>query len=89
MDYTCIDVGHIPGVSVCDRVTIVGRQGGESITLEDVARQVGTIPYEISCAVGKRVERIYVGGEGVLLPHPRVASSPAAAAREAASSVRS
>lgn len=89
MDYTCIDVGHIPGVSVGDRVTIVGRQGGESITLEDVARQVGTIPYEISCAVGKRVERIYVGGEGVLLPHPRVASSPAAAAREAASSVRS
>lgn len=70
MDYTCIDVGHIPGVAVGDRVTIVGRQGAERITLEDVARSVGTIPYEISCAVGKRVERVYVGGEGVLIPHP-------------------
>jgi alanine racemase len=75
MDYTSIDVGHIPGVSVGDRVTIVGTQGAESITLEDLAQQVGTIPYELSCAVGKRVERIYKGGEeapsaanGVLFP---------------------
>ena len=75
MDSPSIDVGHIPGVSVGDRVTIVGTQGAESITLEDLAQQVGTIPYELSCAVGKRVERIYKGGEeapsaanGVLFP---------------------
>lgn len=63
MDYTCIDVGHIPGVCVGDRVTLVGDQGAERITLEEVATRVGTIPYELTCAVGKRVERIYVGGE--------------------------
>jgi len=63
MDYTSIDVGHIPGASVGDRVTLVGEQGSERITLEDLAEQVGTIAYEISCAVGKRVERIYKGGE--------------------------
>ncbi len=63
MDYTSIDVGHIPGVCVGDRATLVGEQGAERITLEDLAEQVGTIAYELSCAVGKRVERIYKGGE--------------------------
>jgi alanine racemase len=50
-------------VCVGDRVTLVGEQGAERITLEDLAEQVGTIAYELSCAVGKRVERIYKGGE--------------------------
>ncbi len=63
MDYTCIDVGDIPGVSVGDRVTLVGAQGAERITLEELAAKAGTIPYELSCSVGKRVERLYVGGE--------------------------
>ena len=65
MDYTCIDVGGIPGVSVGDRVTLVGSQGEQRITLEEVAGKADTIAYEISCSIGKRVERIYVGGEGV------------------------
>lgn len=76
MDYTCIDVGHIPGAAVGDRVTIIGTQEDEHISLEDIALQVGTIPYEISCAVGKRVERVYTGGEGELLPQPRVRVAP-------------
>ena len=75
MDYTCIDVGHIPGVAVGDRVTLIGTQGDERITLEQLAAQVGTIPYEISCSVGKRVERVYVGGEGLLIPFPRAADA--------------
>ena len=65
MDYTCIDVGGIPGVSVGDRVTLVGAQGEQRITLEEVALKADTIAYEISCSIGKRVERIYIGGEGV------------------------
>jgi len=73
MDYTTIDVGHIPGVSVGDRVTLFGRDGEEQITLEEVARHAGTIPYEITCSVGRRVERIYRGGSGVLVPRPRIA----------------
>jgi alanine racemase len=76
MDYTTVDVGHIPGVKVGDRVTLFGRDGEREITLEEVARNVGTIPYEIACSVGRRVERIYRGGEGVLRPMPRVASVP-------------
>ena len=63
MDYTTVDVGHIPGVQVGDHATLIGAQGAERLGLEDVAHQAGTIPYEITCAVGKRVERVYRGGD--------------------------
>jgi alanine racemase len=77
MDYTTIDVGHIPGVVVGDRVTIFGADRGAEIRLEEVATRAGTIPYEITCSVGKRVERIYRGGEPVLYPVPRAAARDA------------
>jgi alanine racemase len=73
MDYTTIDVGHIRDVEVGDRVTLFGNDGEERITLEEVARHAGTIPYEIACSVGRRVERIFRGGSKVLLPRPRAA----------------
>jgi len=63
MDYTTIDVGDVPGVCVGDRVTFFGRDGAQRIAVEEVARRAGTIPYELTCAVGRRVERIYVGSE--------------------------
>ena len=71
MDYVTVDVGHIPGVTVGDRTTLIGRQGDQEIGLEEVARRADTIPYEIACAVGKRVERTYHGGEAVLFPPPK------------------
>lgn len=85
MDYTCVDVGHIAGAAVGDRVTILGAQQDERIGIEEIAARVGTIPYEVSCSIGKRVERVYVGGEGVLIPHPRPerAAAPLAAAKAA------
>jgi alanine racemase len=86
MDYTCLDVGDIPGVSVGDRVTLVGSQEGERITLEEVAAKAGTIPYEVSCSIGKRVERVYIGGDK-LFGHEELIQPVArgAAARPAAS----
>lgn len=73
MDYTTVDVGHIPGVSVGDQVTLIGAQGNDRISLEEVARAAETIPYEITCSVGKRVERVYRGDpRDVLFPAPRV-----------------
>lgn len=68
MDYTTIDVGHIPDVSVGDTVTLFGRAGDRCMPLEEVAREASTIPYEITCSVGKRVRRVYVGGEEPPLP---------------------
>ncbi|MCB9913779.1 MAG: alanine racemase [Planctomycetes bacterium] len=68
MDYTTVDVGHVRGVEVGDTVTLFGRAGGEQLALEEVAREAATIPYELTCSVGKRVKRVYVGGEALPLP---------------------
>jgi len=60
MDYTTVDVTDVPGVSPGDEAVLIGRQGGEEIRAEEVAELAGTIPYEITCALGVRVGRIYV-----------------------------
>ena len=62
MDYTTIDVTDVPGVEPGDRVTLVGRDGDEEIRVEDLARLLGTIPYEVTCRLGKRVVRVHRGG---------------------------
>jgi alanine racemase len=68
MDYITVDVGHIRGVRVGDAVTLIGNDGGQSISVEEVARHADTIAYEITCAVGKRVRRVYIGGAEIDLP---------------------
>jgi alanine racemase len=88
MDYTTIDVSHIPDVSVGDTVTLIGSQGKESIELAEVACRADTIPYEITCAVGKRVERVYRGGEVPLIPAPPPAHAPTEREGEAAPAAR-
>jgi alanine racemase len=67
MDYTTIDVTHIPDVAVEDVVTIIGEDGEERINVEEIARIAETIPYEITCAVGRRVQRVCIGGEDLIL----------------------
>ncbi|MCM3745005.1 alanine racemase [Sporosarcina luteola] len=42
-----------------ERVTLIGRQGDEEITMEEWADRLGTIPYEVAVTIGKRVPRIY------------------------------
>jgi alanine racemase len=59
MDMLMVDVTDIPGVSLGDEVVLLGRQGMEELRAEDLARQVGTIPYEVFCAFTARVPRIY------------------------------
>ena len=59
MDYTTIDVTDVPGVEVGDVVTLIGRDGDEEIRVEDLARLLGTIPYEVTCRLGKRVVRVH------------------------------
>lgn len=58
MDYVMADVGDA-GVALGDAAVLIGRQGGAEIRIEDVAALAGTIPYEISCAWGRRVRRVY------------------------------
>lgn len=59
MDLTMIDVGHIPHVKEGDEVVIFGTQNGESIHVDEIARQLNTINYEIVSTISARVPRIY------------------------------
>jgi alanine racemase len=54
-----VDVTNIPNVSIGDEVILMGRQGREQITVEEIAKKIGSISYEVLCSVGKRVPRIY------------------------------
>lgn len=59
MDYLMIDVSHIPGVRSGDEVVVYGRQGNAEVKVEEAAQNIGTINYEVLCAIGKRVPRFY------------------------------
>jgi len=59
MDFIMVDVTHIPRVSVGDEVILMGRQGKEQITPEEIAEKIGSISYEVLCSIGKRVPRVY------------------------------
>ncbi|HTV53297.1 MAG TPA: alanine racemase [Terriglobia bacterium] len=84
MDLTLIDVTDIPNVSVGDEVTLIGKVDDCSITAAEVARELGTIPYEILCAIGKRVPRIYLSSADA----ENVSPSPDCARKSSGKSLR-
>ena len=59
MDNITVDVGSPDAVAIGDRVTIIGRDGVQRQTAEDLARRIGTINYEILCGISARVPRSY------------------------------
>ncbi len=59
MDMTMVDVSKVPGVKVGDVATFFGQDGKAFISVEEQAAWAGTISYELLCAVGERVQRIY------------------------------
>ncbi len=59
MDQCMIDVTGIDNVNIGDEVVIIGRQGDEVITLDEIADLLGTITYEVFCATGRRIPRVY------------------------------
>lgn len=59
MDMTMVDVTDLPGVQVGDEAVLIGRQGQETIGADQVAEWTSTIPYEVLCAIGPRVPRLY------------------------------
>ena len=59
MDAITLDVTGIPGVQVGDVATLIGSDGDERITAEEVGEWSGTISYEVLTSIGPRVERRY------------------------------
>jgi alanine racemase len=60
MDMCMIDLTEVPQASVGDEVVLIGIQGGERITADEMAARCGCIPYEVFCAISHRVPRRYV-----------------------------
>src|SRR5262249_6634141 len=62
MDMMMVDVTGLEDVSPGDEVVIIGRQGDGSwqqIDAREMAAAIGTIPYEVVCRIGSRIERVY------------------------------
>ena len=59
MDMIMLDVTDITGASLESEVVLMGRQGNEQITPDELASLAGTIPYEIMLGFSARVRRVY------------------------------
>jgi len=60
MDMCMVDVTSLPDVKVGEEVVLIGSQGKERITADEIAKIIGTITYEVVCGISKRVPRIYL-----------------------------
>ena len=60
MDQFMVDVTHLPDVRIADEVTLVGTDGNETITVEDVSDDEYRFNYEFCCLITPRVPRIYI-----------------------------
>jgi alanine racemase len=60
MDMCTLDISRIPECAVGDEVVLMGEQGDEKITADEIAAKTRSISYEILCALGKRAPRIFL-----------------------------
>jgi alanine racemase len=63
MDWTIVDVTHITNVKLEDKVIIFGEDNNLKIAVEELAQKTGTISYEITCGINRRVIKKYVEGQ--------------------------
>ena len=60
MDMCTIDVTQIPNCKVGDEVVLLGKQGNDYISANEIAAKAQTISYEVLCALGKRAPRVFI-----------------------------
>ena len=60
MDQIMVDVTQIPDAQVGDEVVLLGAQGEDCISAEEMASWLHTISYEVLCSPSKRVPRVYL-----------------------------
>ncbi|MBO5056448.1 MAG: alanine racemase [Lachnospiraceae bacterium] len=66
MDQFMVDVSHIGEAAEGDLVTMIGKDGNEEITMEQLGNLSGRFNYELACDLGKRIPRVYEKGGKVL-----------------------
>lgn len=69
MDQFMVDVTEITDIKQGDEVTLVGRDGQENITVEELANMAYSFNYEFVCNVGKRIPRIFYKNRVPFLVH--------------------
>jgi alanine racemase len=57
-----VDVTDVPGIQAGDEVVLLGRQGDQEITADEIAAKIGTINYEIFCNVGGNRKKRFLNG---------------------------
>lgn len=60
MHLTMVDITQIPDVDVEEEAVVLGKQGKEVISAEEIAKRAGTISYDVVCAIGSRNPRRYL-----------------------------
>ena len=60
MDQFMVDVTDIPEAVMDDTVTLIGNDGTETITMEELGELSGRFNYELACDLGKRIPRVYI-----------------------------
>ena len=63
MDGLTVDVGEVAGVTYADEFLLIGAQGGERITADEVAEERRTINYEVTTALRDRLPRLHLGAD--------------------------
>lgn len=66
MDQFMIDITDIPEASIGDEVVLIGEQGGNIVSAEEIAKLIDTINYEVVCMIGKRIPRVYIKNNTIL-----------------------
>lgn len=66
MDQFMVDVSHIDGVLMGDVVTLIGKDGKEHITMEELGSLSGRFNYELACDLGKRIPKLYLKGNKIV-----------------------
>ena len=66
MDQFMVDVSHIKDAREGDLVTLIGVDGKEKITMEELGNLSGRFNYELACDLGKRIPRVYEKGGKIL-----------------------
>lgn len=63
MDYMMLDVTSCGSVGIDSKIVLIGTQGDNMISVNNLASWSNTIPYEIMCNIGKRAEYVYLNGD--------------------------
>ncbi|MCR4789161.1 MAG: alanine racemase [Lachnospiraceae bacterium] len=66
MDQLMVDITEAPGVKEGDFVTLIGKNGAEEITMEELGNLSGRFNYELACELGKRIPRVYTRNNEVV-----------------------